>query len=110
MESLAAEMLELQSQIRQGNAEVNELEERLPQRDADVKNLQRQVPEIAVQLHKAKSASRARRQHLSGNAIEHRDRMQENFERAATQWRDQVVEFAVTGMDHFLQNLCKRDK
>lgn len=43
VESLTVEMLGLQSQIRQRDAEVNALERRLRQRDADVKILQCQV-------------------------------------------------------------------
>lgn len=31
------------------------------------------------------------------------------FERDETQWRNQVVELAVTSMDHFLQDFCRRD-
>lgn len=36
--------------------------------------------------------------------------MHQVFERAALQWRDEIVELAVTGIDHLLQDLCQRDK
>lgn len=36
--------------------------------------------------------------------------MRQVFKRAATQWRNQVDELAVTRMDHVLKELCKRDK
>lgn len=42
--------------------------------------------------------------------MEDRDRLHEVFERAATEWRDQVVYFAVTVFDNVLQDLRKCDK
>lgn len=56
VESVAVEMLELQSRFCEQDAEVHGLEGRLCQRDADVKNLRRQVQEIVAQVHEAELA------------------------------------------------------
>lgn len=108
--SFTVEIIGLQGQNRQREAGVHELEGRLYQQNVEVINLQQQVQKMAVQLHEAKSASRARYQRLQVDGMKHRHRTQALFKRAAALWRDQVVEFAVAGMDHILQDLCKRDK
>lgn len=89
---------------------MHEMERRFCQRDADFKDLQRQVQNIGAQLHEVESASRAHHQRLQVNATEHRDRVHEVYERAVIHWRDQVVDFAVTGIDHLFQDSCKRNK
>lgn len=65
---------------------------------------------MSSQLHEAKSTSSAHHQRLQAIAMEHRYRMHEVLERAATQCRNQIVEFAVTGTDHVWQDLCKRER
>lgn len=65
---------------------------------------------MSAQLHEARSAGRAPFQRMQVSAMEHRFRMYEVFERAAKQWPDLVVEFSVTGCDHVLRDLCKRNK
>lgn len=60
-------------------------------------------------MHEAKWASQAGHQRLLINTVKHRDRLPEVFERAATQWRDEVFKFAVTVIDHVLHDLYNRD-
>lgn len=73
---------------------------RIRQSDIVVKKIQRQGQDMTVQLHEENSASRARYHRLQASAVELSVRMHEVFERAPTQWRDQVVEVAVTAIDH----------
>lgn len=82
----------------------------LRQRDVEVKDFQRHVQEIAAERHEAKSTSRGRHQRLFVKAMEHRYRVREIFETAATQWRVQTVKFAVKSIDHVLQDSCKSDR
>lgn len=110
VQSLRVEMLGLQIRTFQRDADTNVLRDRLCQRDANVRNLRRQVEEKAARLHEAISVSLTRHQLLKANSVEHRDRMQEVLERAATQCGDHIIEVAMTGIDHVLQHLWKRER
>lgn len=70
---------------------MHELEGRLRQENVEVMDLQRQVQAMAAQLRKAMSTSRGSHQRLQVNVIEHKNRMHEVFERAATLWQNQVI-------------------
>lgn len=107
---LAVDMLKLNRWFRQRNKEVHEWEERFCQLDINVKNLRRQLQKIIAQLHGARSARSVRHQRLQGRTMEHQDRLREVFERATTQWQNEVVESAVTGIDHVLQHFCRHER
>lgn len=110
VKSAIVKMLGSQSRIRQRDAELHELGALLRQQDVDVKDPQRQVQEMAAQLHVDTSTSLVHHQSLQISAMEHRDHMHEVYERAATQWKGQVVQFDMTGLEPVFQDLCEREK